>query len=241
MIVRAAGSRRGLHGSRIDSRLLGRGVWPSGLCRRSAAAGTGGDFAARLALHGKRRRTTMLRAQLARRRIRMPGKHLRSAPSAAARRRRMVVRRFRRSRGLCGRRAGGGCRASARGCRLVLWNAKPARAPSLQPERAHSRPGAAPAAGPRVCVDFDPDFPDGVANHWRCRYSYERGVQRVCQRAGAGAANRGPLAMRCTLASTAATAARDTASTLRPAPDCWLDSDCKSSACRFGSCMPVER
>jgi hypothetical protein len=105
--------------------------------------------------------------------------------------------------------------------------------------RAQPTAGAAPTAGTRVCVDLDPDFPDGNASHWRCRYSYERGVERICQRGKAGAV----LGDRCDAAHPCVDGSHCSTGyciASRPAPDCWLDSDCKSSACRFGSCMPVE-
>jgi hypothetical protein len=94
---------------------------------------------------------------------------------------------------------------------------------------------AAPIAGPRVCVDLDPDFPDGSAKPWRCRYSYEHGVQRICERQGAEA----KIGDACDAERPCVDGSHCSAGrciVARPGPDCWLDTDCKSSACRFGSC-----
>jgi hypothetical protein len=108
---------------------------------------------------------------------------------------------------------------------------RPAQAgPRAQPSALR-----APSAGPRVCVDFDADFPDGVPTNWRCRFGYERGVQRVCERDASTA----ELGDACDAARPCVDGSRCTAGYCvppRPAPECWLDSDCTSKVCRFGSC-----
>jgi len=101
--------------------------------------------------------------------------------------------------------------------------------------RAQPSAGRAPSAGPRVCVDFDADFPDGAATNWRCRYAYERGRQRVCERDPNGA----ELGDACDPARPCVDGSRCASGhcvPARPAPECWLDSDCAGKACRFGSC-----
>ena len=66
----------------------------------------------------------------------------------------------------------------------------------------------------RVCVDGAPDYPDGGAAAFRCRFEQERGVSRVCTRAS---------------------------QVVRPlpsgaAPNCWVDADC-AGRCERGSCV----
>jgi len=89
--------------------------------------------------------------------------------------------------------------------------------------------------GTRVCVDLSPDFPEGRATGYRCRWSNERGATRVCTRdPGAhvvGDACEG--ARPCVLGATC-TSGRCMPPLPRPA--CALDADCEGGACRFGSC-----
>jgi hypothetical protein len=66
----------------------------------------------------------------------------------------------------------------------------------------------------RVCVDAAPDYPDGGAARFRCRFEQEHGVVRSCTRAQA---------------------------TPRPLPagaepNCWLDADC-AGRCERGTCV----
>jgi hypothetical protein len=87
----------------------------------------------------------------------------------------------------------------------------------------------------RVCVDFAPDFPDGSAIGWRCRYEQEQGLARVCQRnpsahvlGDACDAGRPCLdGVRCVERKCVPE---------RPAPSCVIDADCESTACRLGTC-----
>ena len=65
----------------------------------------------------------------------------------------------------------------------------------------------------RVCVDATPDYPDGGARAFRCRFEQERGIVRTCTRAPG---------------------------TLRPprpgsAANCWVDADCPGR-CDRGTC-----
>jgi hypothetical protein len=89
--------------------------------------------------------------------------------------------------------------------------------------------------GPRICVDFAPDFPDGKMAGWRCRTENNPGGARVCERAPGVAT----LADACDRARPCVDGARCVSGRCvpeRPAPSCWLDSDCPGSACRFGTC-----
>ena len=65
----------------------------------------------------------------------------------------------------------------------------------------------------RVCVDAAPDYPDGGAAAFRCRFEQEYGVTRSCTRAQG---------------------------TPRPVPsgaqpNCWIDADC-GGRCERGTC-----
>lgn len=67
--------------------------------------------------------------------------------------------------------------------------------------------------GERVCIDPAPDYPEGGAAQFRCRFEQERGVARVCRRA---------------------------TSAVRPVPkgavpNCWIDADC-AGRCDRGTC-----
>lgn len=89
----------------------------------------------------------------------------------------------------------------------------------------------------RICVDLSPDYPDGQPSGWRCHYDNLPAPARICERmegrvslGGACGAGSAPcpegaacVAGRC----------------LPPGPiaDCWIDEDCPSGACRFGSCQ----
>jgi hypothetical protein len=66
----------------------------------------------------------------------------------------------------------------------------------------------------RVCVDAAPDYPDGGAGVFRCRFEQERGVTRVCTRATSPAR---PLPVGA-------------------APNCWVDADC-GGRCERGTCV----
>ena len=66
----------------------------------------------------------------------------------------------------------------------------------------------------RVCVDEAPDYPDGGATAFRCRFEQEHGVVRSCRRAEGS---------------------------LRPlpggsTPNCWVDADC-AGRCERGTCV----
>jgi hypothetical protein len=66
----------------------------------------------------------------------------------------------------------------------------------------------------RVCVDAAPDYPDGGAAQFRCRFEQEHGVVRSCTRAG-GAQRPLPAGAE---------------------PNCWLDADC-AGRCERGTCV----
>ena len=92
------------------------------------------------------------------------------------------------------------------------------------------------AAGARVCVDLSPDFPDGRAPGWRCRTVYDGPPRRVCDRDPAAHT----LAETCDRAHPCVDGSRCAEGWCvpeRPAPACWLDTDCPGGRCRFGSCV----
>ena len=91
-------------------------------------------------------------------------------------------------------------------------------------------------AGARVCVDLSPDFPDGRARAWRCRTLYDGPTRRVCQRDD-GAHT---LAEACDALRPCVDGSRCAEGWCvpeRPAPACWLETDCRGGRCRFGSCL----
>jgi hypothetical protein len=90
--------------------------------------------------------------------------------------------------------------------------------------------------GVRVCVDLSPDFPDGRARGWRCRTLYDGVARRVCER-DAGAHT---LAETCDAQHPCVDGSRCAGGWCvpeRPAPACWLETDCAGGRCRFGSCV----
>ena len=96
-----------------------------------------------------------------------------------------------------------------------------------------SIPGKAPAE--RVCLDLDPDFPDGRAAGWNCHYEAEPRLARVClarPTAAVGGACSPPLGC-----PPGTSCANDVCVPRAAPPTCWLDVDCKTGHCRLGSCV----
>jgi hypothetical protein len=103
--------------------------------------------------------------------------------------------------------------------------------------------------GARVCVDLSPDFPEGRGRGLRCRWVYEHGVQRVCVRdpdahvVGDDCDPARPCVEGAACLSSGfrpgagATYVRSRCVPPKPAPSCWLDSDCGGGPCRFGACV----
>ncbi|HKQ70046.1 MAG TPA: hypothetical protein VJT73_11940 [Polyangiaceae bacterium] len=90
---------------------------------------------------------------------------------------------------------------------------------------------ASPA--PRVCVDVRPEFPDGYARGWRCRYV--SAARRICERApGEHAVGDACDRAAPCLDGLDCVASRCVAPPL--VPSCAKDGDCESRRCRFGSC-----
>ncbi len=87
--------------------------------------------------------------------------------------------------------------------------------------------------GERVCVDFAPDYPDG-AGPWHCRFDHTGGdVARLCEHGGRLALG-GACGSGCPAGSACASGV---CLPLAPAPDCWLDQDCRAGErCAFGTC-----
>jgi hypothetical protein len=92
--------------------------------------------------------------------------------------------------------------------------------------------------GARVCVELSPDFPDGHPAGWRCHVDNGPAPTRVCERPRAGRVE-ATLADGCAPARPCvdgATCVAGRCVPARPAPSCWLDTDCATGACRFGTC-----
>jgi len=90
--------------------------------------------------------------------------------------------------------------------------------------------------GSRICVDLSPDFPDAQARGWRCRTLYDGPPRRVCDR-DPGAHT---LAETCEARHPCVDGSRCVDGWCvpeRPAPACWLETDCPGGRCRFGSCL----
>jgi hypothetical protein len=87
--------------------------------------------------------------------------------------------------------------------------------------------------GERLCLDWSPDFPNGKAGAFSCHYEGEPSLQRICvERPNAA------LGVRCE--SSCDRGLRCTAGRCLPASpklECWLDTDCQSGQCRFGTCV----
>jgi hypothetical protein len=91
-------------------------------------------------------------------------------------------------------------------------------------------------AGTRVCVDLSPDFPDGHAGGWRCRTLHDGPARRVCERAP----DAHTIAQACDARRPCVDGSRCAGGWCvpeRPAPACWIESDCGGGRCRFGSCL----
>lgn len=91
--------------------------------------------------------------------------------------------------------------------------------------------------GQALCIDFSPDFPDGHAEHWDCRYEGAPSLGRICTRKrtrGLGAACDGER--RC---PSGAVCARGHCVPGPPKLSCWLDSDCASRRCLLGTCRDL--
>ncbi|HVZ71011.1 MAG TPA: hypothetical protein VHJ20_01440 [Polyangia bacterium] len=90
--------------------------------------------------------------------------------------------------------------------------------------------------GARICVDGAPDFPDADRARWRCRIENGPSPKRVCEHATAASIwNPCDRAHPCVDGATCTDAHCVVPSTT---PSCWLDTDCPSHACRFGTCRP---
>jgi hypothetical protein len=92
----------------------------------------------------------------------------------------------------------------------------------------------------RICVDLAPDFPDGRAHSWRCRYASDHGASRVCER--------DPSAHQLGDDCSAASPCLDGLGCVdgrcvpeRPEPSCAFDRDCGRGACRLGTCREIGR
>ena len=99
---------------------------------------------------------------------------------------------------------------------------------------ARRGPSSAPTAE-RVCVDFSPDFPDGRAQGWRCRYASERGFVRICDR-DRNAHQLDDTCDRDHPCLDGLHCIERRCVPERPEPSCAFDRDCAMGACRLGTC-----
>lgn len=89
----------------------------------------------------------------------------------------------------------------------------------------------------RICVDLSPDVPTGFPDPWRCSYEHDPVERRLCER-GAALAVLGAICDAERSCVDGSTCAGGRCLPSRPAPDCWLDDDCRQpAACRFGTCV----
>ncbi len=94
-------------------------------------------------------------------------------------------------------------------------------------------------AGERVCLDLDPDLPDGTGGY-ACHFErHAARLRRVCERSEAphiggecSAARRCPAGSVC---------ADGVCVPRRAHADCWTDLDCGSGECLYGSCTEAVR
>jgi|SRR5580704_846848 hypothetical protein len=98
------------------------------------------------------------------------------------------------------------------------------------------RPPKRDRLGPHVCVDFSPDFPEGLASGFRCRWSYEHGASRICVRdsqahvVGDGCDGTRPCVLGALCVDSRCVPPK-------PWPSCAFDTDCEAGRCGFGSCV----
>jgi hypothetical protein len=91
----------------------------------------------------------------------------------------------------------------------------------------------------RVCVDWSPDFPDGIGTGYRCRFEEasvgQAGAVRVCEKDAAAhlVGDTCDRAHPC-IGGLSCAAARCVPP--QPTPSCWVDGDCDQRVCRFGTC-----
>lgn len=91
------------------------------------------------------------------------------------------------------------------------------------------------AAQETICVDFNPDPPPGLARY-ACRMQYTRGMaERVCSASTAPRVGQACAAAGACPDGTRCVDARCLPA--RPDPSCWLDADCETGRCRFGTCV----
>ena len=220
--ARPSARRRGrLRGRGDAAGLLGRRREPA----RGEASGSrvGAGAGDGLALRRQRRGAHVHQPRGERARVRVRRQPVRAAAPAHARRRRVAVHGQRGRDRLHGRRARGGRGAGPRPVR-----------PSDAGWFCGARRGGDPGA--RVCVDLSPDFPDGRARGWRCRTLHDGPARRVCERDAAAHT----LAEACDPGHPCVDGSRCAEGWCvpeRPAPGCWLQTDCPGGRCRFGSCI----
>jgi hypothetical protein len=93
--------------------------------------------------------------------------------------------------------------------------------------------GAPSFWGDRVCVDLSPDVPQ-EAGGWSCRFEGDADATRLCVPSSAPR-----LAGPCDTPGACPDGSACIAGIClppKPAPSCFLDSDCASGKCLFGSC-----
>ncbi|MDX2050988.1 MAG: hypothetical protein SFV15_01265 [Polyangiaceae bacterium] len=99
--------------------------------------------------------------------------------------------------------------------------------------------GARARSGERLCVNFDPDYPDASgALAWSCRYEAQPQARRVCQRAHFGTALGAQCGANLAPCDPGAACEAGVCVPRPPAVGCWLDADCDAGqTCGLGTCM----
>jgi hypothetical protein len=94
-------------------------------------------------------------------------------------------------------------------------------------------------SGARVCVDLSPDYPNGLAEGWSCRFEDDPHAVGGRARTCTSEPNAPVLGASCDPARPCVDGARCVdGGCLPPQPlgDCIADQDCGAGVCRFGSC-----
>ncbi len=93
----------------------------------------------------------------------------------------------------------------------------------------------------RLCVSFDPDYPDAAgAQFWNCRFEALPNVARICTRVNQATSLGAPCGKELPVCPSGAVCASEVCVPAVAVAECWLDTDCGAGeSCRFGACTPA--